>query len=273
MYHKQRWTSEKIKQRLELIAPLVYSKRKSLPSFRYLQLENALTPPPVGMGIDDSHWQELSANEYWGAWMQNFVMRTMFVVPEDWDKTRPIALYLPLGEAGDFSHPEALAYIDDEPYAACDRHHQEILLKPDWADGKSHLLTLHGWTGLGSFAKSQPFTRLYMQQCTVMQIHQPTRDFMILSRVALETANNLDDNNPVRYGLFNALNDAFIALDTRDPLDCDDFYRSVEPAIQTLKAGIEKSGAPMDAIIHATGHAHIDVAWLWNLGQTHRKAE
>ena len=29
----------------------------------------------------------------------------------------------------------------------------------------------------------------------------------------------------------------------------------------------------MDAIIHATGHAHIDVAWLWTLGQTRRKSE
>jgi hypothetical protein len=28
MYHKQRWTPEKIKFRLELIAPLVYIKRK-----------------------------------------------------------------------------------------------------------------------------------------------------------------------------------------------------------------------------------------------------
>ena len=38
MYHKQRWTPEKIKQRLELIAPLVYIKRKGLPSFRYREL-------------------------------------------------------------------------------------------------------------------------------------------------------------------------------------------------------------------------------------------
>lgn len=29
MYHKQRWTPEKIKFRLELIAPLVYNKQKN----------------------------------------------------------------------------------------------------------------------------------------------------------------------------------------------------------------------------------------------------
>ncbi|MGB8980271.1 MAG: alpha-mannosidase, partial [Anaerolineales bacterium] len=273
MYHRTRWTPEKIRQRLELIAPLIHIKRKSLPSFYYHELDDARTPAPVGRDVDASNWREIDANEYWGTWMQNFVLRTTFEVPEDWDRTQPLALYLPLGEAGDFSHPEALAYIDGEPYAACDRHHQEILLKPEWADGKSHTLALHGWTGLGGASKGEPFTKLYMRQCTVVQIHQPTRDFLALARVTLQAAQNLEENSPARFDLLTALNDAFIALDTRDPLDCDHFYQSVEAATETLKKGIEKSGPPMEVLIHATGHAHIDVAWLWTLGQTRRKSE
>ncbi|HLO15300.1 MAG TPA: glycoside hydrolase family 38 C-terminal domain-containing protein, partial [Anaerolineales bacterium] len=273
MYHRTRWTPEKIKQRLALITPLVYSRRKSLPSFRYRELDSALTPPPVGIDVDDSSWLEINAHDYWGAWMQNFVLRTTFAIPEDWSKSGPVALYLPLGEAGDFSHPEALAYIDGIPYAACDRHHQEILLKPEWLNGKEHTLALHGWTGLGGFVNGEVFTKLYLQQCTVVQLHQPTRDFIVLSRVALETAQNLDQDQPARYELFTALNEAFIALDTRDPLECEVFYESVEHATLVLRAGIEKSGAPMDVVIHATGHAHLDVAWLWTLGQTRRKAE
>ena len=273
MFHKQRWTLEKIKQRLQLIAPLVHSKRKPLPSFRYHELETARTLPPIGSEFDDSTWQEIEAYQYWGSWMQNFVLRTTFVIPEDWDKSRPISLYLPLGEAGDFSHPEALAYIDGIPYAACDRHHREISLKRECADGDSHLLALHGWTGLGGFPKHEPLTKLYMRQCSMVQVHQPTRDFIALSRMALETAQNLDADHPARSGLLTALNEAFIALDTRDPLDCDTFYESVEPATQMLRDGIGRSGAPMDVTIHATGHAHIDVAWLWTVGQTRRKSE
>ena len=273
MYHKQRWTPEKIAQRLDLIAPLVYIKRKSLPSFKYRELASPLTPPPVDSNVDDSQWTEISANEYWGSWMQDFVLRTTFTVPEYIDATQPIALYLPLGDAGDFSHPECLAYIDGEPYATCDRHHQEILLKPEWCDGKEHTLALHGWTGLGGFATGEAFTKLFMKQCAVVQIHQPTRDFIVFSRIALETTGNLDDNNPAKQHLLTALNEAFIALDTRDPIGEDKFYASVESATQVLKSGIEKAGAPLDAIIHASGHAHIDVAWLWTLGQTRRKSE
>ncbi|MBK8615836.1 MAG: alpha-mannosidase [Anaerolineales bacterium] len=273
MYHKQRWTPEKIKQRLNLILPLVYIKRKNISAFRYRELDGPLAASPAEISMDDSHWQEISANEYWGSWTQDFALRAAFEVPEDWDKSQPIALYLPLGDSGDFSHPESLAYIDGQPYATCDRHHQEILLNAEWLDGKEHFLTLRGWTGLGGFASGEAFTKLFMRQCSVVQIDQSTRDFTVLARIALETANNLDENNSARHHIFNALNDAFNVLDTRDPLWDGKFYASVDPALQTLRIGIEKAGMPLDAIIHATGHAHIDVAWLWTLGQTRRKSE
>jgi alpha-mannosidase len=161
MFHRTRWTPQKIKQRLDLIAPLVYSQKKSISPFHYLELNDALTPPPTGVEVDDSSWQEIAAGEYWGSWMQNFVLRATFALPENWDKDQPTALYLPLGEAGDFSHPEGLSYIDGVPYAACDRHHQEILLSPAWLDGKQHTLAIHGWTGLGGATKGSIHTALY----------------------------------------------------------------------------------------------------------------
>jgi len=273
MYHKQRWTPEKIKQRLELILPLVYINRKNISPFRYRDLASPVVPAPAQIDVDDSQWLEISPNEYWGSWMQDFALRAIFSVPEDWGKSQPIALYLPLGDSGDFSHPESLAYIDGQPYATADRHHQEIQLNDQWLDGREHFLTLRGWTGLGDISKGDFFTKLYMRQCSVVQIHQATRDFTVLARIALETANNLDENNSARHHIFNALNDSFNALDTRDPLWDGKFYTSVEPALQVLRKGIEKAGASLDAIVHATGHAHIDVAWLWTLGQTRRKSE
>ena len=272
MYHKQRWTSEKIKRRLDLIAPLVYIRQQPLPAFRYRALNGPLDPPLVGAEVDDSSWPEINPNEYWGFWMTDFMLRTTFSVPDDWDPAQPVALYLPLGEAGDFSHPEALAYIDGESYAACDRHHQEIRLPSDWIGGRRYLLALHGWTGLGGAATGDYFSKLYMRPCQVVQIHQPIRDFISLARVALDTAQNLDDNHPARSSLFNALNAAFIALDTRDPLG-EAFYASIGPATVALKTGLESAGPALEASIYAVGHAHIDVAWLWTVGETRRKSE
>ncbi|MBL7183447.1 MAG: alpha-mannosidase, partial [Anaerolineae bacterium] len=271
MIHKVRWTADKIAGRIGLIEPLVYRRRQPLPPFRYTTLSDPMEAPPVAPDVNDSDWPVIEPNSYWGKWMTDHALRTRFQVPADWDPQIPVALYLPLGEAGDFSHPEFLAYVDGAPYAACDRHHQEILLPAQWRDGESHLLALHGWTGLGGWRFDQPATKLFMHPCAVVQIDQPTRDFIATARVALGVAGELDENDPAKGHLLNALDEAFKVLDTRAPLG-DGFYASVPQAHAALRGGIAKASPPLDVDIVATGHAHIDVAWLWTLGQTRRKS-
>ena len=271
MNHKMRWTSPKIARRLRLIEPFVYRRSHPLPPFRFKALSGPEEQPPVAPDIDDGGWQIIPPHTYWGSWTADFVLRSTFSIPSDWPADAPVALYLPLGEAGDFSHPETLAYIDGAAYAACDRHHQEILLHEAWRDGRTHHLALHGWTGLGGWPQGQPGSKLLMQSCAVVQIDQPTRDFIATARVALGAAGLIDDNHPAKGHLTNALNDAFTLLDTREPLG-ELFYASVPAAHAALRAGIAQAGPPLDAAIVACGHAHIDIAWLWTVAQARRKA-
>ena len=273
MLHNVRWTARKIGQRIELIEPLVYRQRVDLPAFRMTVLPDptpdAIESPPIGADVDDSGWETLAFNSYWGPMRTNFVLRTQFQVPADWPRSSAVGLYLPLGEPHSFSHPEALAFIDGTAFAACDRHHQEIVLRDNWRDGQPHLLALHGWTG-----NSNPegeHGRLLLRQCQVVLIDQPTRDFIAAARVALGVAKMLDEHEPAKDRLLTALNDAFNLLDVREPFG-DDFYASVAPASEALRQGIEQAGPALDVWITATGHAHIDVAWLWTLGQTRRKS-
>ena len=266
--HDVRFTAQKIARRLVLIAPLVYRHGTPLPDFKYLRLDGPEDAPPVGPEVDTDAWETVAAEAMWGAWRTDFVLRTTFTIPADWPSDVPVALYLPLGELGDFSHPEALAYVDGEAYAACDRHHQEILLAERWRDGQPHQLALHGWSG----GQRENSPRPWMRTCQVVAIDQPTRDFLVLARVALEAADVLDsDAGPTRDRLLNALDAAFKVLDTRDPLG-EAFYASLPEALRVLKEGIAQAGPPLDVDVTAAGHAHIDVAWLWTLGQTRRKA-
>ena len=271
MIHKIRWTAAKIAQRIRLIEPLVYRKRCALPPFRYTVLPGPMAAPPVSASVDDDDWPVIEPNAYWGQWMTDFALRAHFRVPADWDPDVPVALHLPLGESGDFSHPEFLAYVDGVPYAACDRHHQEILLPRQWRDGERRLLALHGWTGLGGIERGEPGAKLFMHPCAVVQNDQPTRDFIATARVALGVVKELDENDPAKGHLLNGLDEAFKVLDTRHPLG-DGFYASVAPAHAALREGVARAGPPLDVSIVATGHAHIDVAWLWTLGQTRRKS-
>src|SRR5450631_1915311 len=128
MLHSIRWTIPKIEQRLKLIEPLIYRQRQGLPSFRYRTLSGPTEPPPIGTEVADNDWFVLEPLSYWGPSYTDFVLRSRFTIPTDWSRTLPLALYLPLGEPDDFSHPEALIYVDGSAYATCDRNHQEVLL-------------------------------------------------------------------------------------------------------------------------------------------------
>lgn len=280
MLHDIRWTSEKIAQRLRLVESLVYRGEEPLRPFDLLGLEG----PHVGFSPDPevggAGWVPVAPNSYWLGPNRDFVLRTQFRVPADWIEEQNTALYLPIGEAGDFSHPEALVYIDGVPTASCDRHHQEILVPLQYCDAQPHTLHLHGWTGGTHLLRwggestdrvRRSAERFLMGECAVVQIDQPTRDFVAVARVALGTANQLPANDPARANLFNALNDAFNVLDTREPLG-QRFYSSVPEAHDTLLKGIDAAGNPLGVDVTAVGHAHIDVAWLWTLGQTRRKA-
>jgi alpha-mannosidase len=272
MYHKIRWTAEKIGRRIELIEKLVYRRKSDLPPFHiHIVPDSEPDTPLVNSEVDDSAWPIVEPYRYWGNWRSNFTLRTTFQCPADWSSDVPIALYLPLGESGDFSHPEALVYIDGVPYAGCDRHHQEILLSEQYLDDKPHLLALHGWTGNGKEHSSLPGTKLFLRSCQIVHIDQPTRDFLTTARVALGVATTIDENFPAKGHLLNTLDEAFKLLDIREPFD-EDFYDSVPVAHEALKAGIDKAGSALDVRVIATGHAHLDVAWLWPLAQTRRKA-
>jgi len=169
--HRIRLTEDKIAQRLKLVETLVYRRRQSLSHFRFHPGDDPLVVPDV----DDSDWPVIEPGACWGELNQDFTLRTTFFVPNNW--LAPVALFLPIGTARQFVHPEALAYVDGCAYQGVNAYRQEILLPPHWHDGTTHVLALHGWIGI----KNEP---VLMGQPEIVQVHQPTRDFVAAARVA-----------------------------------------------------------------------------------------
>jgi len=258
LLHRIRLTEPKIARRLELIETLVYRRRQPLPPFRLHVGDESLVAPDV----NDDDWPVIEPGTCWGKLRQDFTLRTTFAVPDDWQA--PVALYLPIGNAQRFVLPEALAYIDGVAYQGVNARHQEILLPLRWRDGSTHVLALYGWFGIGN----EP---VLMGCPAVVQIHQPTRDFVAALRVALGVLGELDEGDPIRVRLLNALDEAFRRIDLREPFG-DDFYNSVVVAQRILDEGLTEAGPSLGVDIIAVGHAHLDVAWLWPVSQTRRKA-
>ncbi|MEO0387584.1 MAG: glycoside hydrolase family 38 C-terminal domain-containing protein [Pseudomonadota bacterium] len=268
MTHENRFTAEKIAQRLKLIQPFVFRNRQALAPFSLLPLANARVPPPLD--ADQDGWARIPHNSYWGRQDLNFIMRSHFTVPRDWRGN--LALHLPLGEAGDiFTHPEALVYIDGRPIASADRYHHTVPLPEQLHDGQRHQIALHGWTGLAAWPPNPDSTeQLYMETCRLVTRDRPTQFFLWLANAALGTARELLDRRSERHNILTALDAAFLALDTRDPIG-DAFYDSVPPALALLRRELARAGTPQDVMLHAIGHAHMDVAYLWPVAQVRHK--
>ena len=266
-----RWpfTSEKIASRLALIAPHVFRRKVPLPAFRFLPLPAASVDAPIC--ADPTGWEEIPHYTYWGGADLNFVMKSQFTVPAGWD-AQNLALYMPLGVMGDiFNHPEALIHIDKEPIGSADRYHHTIPLDPSVADGRSHVISLQGWTGLAGWPPDpNSKTKLFMGEPVLVELNNELRAFHAHAATVLDAASHLDPEGETHHGLIRALDLAFKALDTRAPLE-NGLHETVAQAQQVLEDEVSAAGPPRDVTLHGIGHAHMDIAYLWPIDQIRLK--
>lgn len=269
MSHRLRLTAEKIAQRLRLVAAKAARDRAPIDPFVLERLPDAHAKPDLTLHACNAEGERLAWNSYWGEQNLHFVLRSRFTVPRRW---RNPALHLPLGVAGDiFTHPEALLYVDGQLLASADRYHHTIELPQDLADGEPHDLLLHGWTGLTGWPPDPADrTRLMLRECAAIDIDRELQDFLAMAETALDLSRALEDTRPEKHAVLSALDAAFLALDTRDPME-DAFRASVAPATAALLEGLETAGAPLDITLHGIGHAHMDVAYLWPIAQIRQK--
>lgn len=270
MIHDKMLTIEKITRRIQTIEPLVYSSRLTIEDYKYFEHKTTQDDPLIGTKVNDKNWKPLKSGKTWGDWKAIFTMRSSFVVPKGFSDKGPVALYLPLGNANNFCHPEALVHIDAKPIAARDCFHDEVILPAEYCDGKKHTLALYGWTGGANYRPTADNFNAVMSPSEIVIIDQPTRNFIITARVALGAAKVLNENCPARGIIIEALDDAFKLIDLREPFG-EDFYKSIPKAHKLLKKAIEKAGPALEVEIIAVGHSHIDVVWLWTLAQTRLK--
>ena len=264
MNHGLRFTAEKIAKRLDLIKPNTRIARHPIPEFRLELLPDASAEPGSGKRKGKVAW-----DSYWAGQDTHFVLRSRFEVPRTYQ--RP-ALFLPLGVAGDiFSHPEALLHIDGRPVASADRYHQTVPIDPGLQDDRSHEVMLHGWTGLTGWPPDRTDTsRIQIRRCYVVDVDEALQDFVALAEVALDLARHEGTNARLRTRLLQALDDAFLVLDTRAPLR-EAFRASIPAAHAALRAGLDEAGPSLPETLHAIGHAHMDIAYLWPIAQIRRK--
>jgi alpha-mannosidase len=258
--HKNRFTIEKLERLLQDVGARIYRER------RPVAVRISADDLPDGTAVDATGWAPVEVGQMWGGWDQWRWFRAELQVPPEWAGER-VAAQIALSHPMIPIHSEALAYLDGVAVQGIDRNHRELLLA-DLARGDERFnLALHAWCTMNRWKTTLPFEQIF-SGIELVTVEMPTRRLFHTAEAALDSARNLDANDFARGAILNALDDAFQLLDFR--LN-GDFYASVPAALAAIEAGLA-AHAPMPVQIVATGHAHIDVAWLWTLKRVREKA-
>ena len=266
MDHEFRFTAEKIGSRIRLVRASRFIERRELEPFRLQELtgcgDTGFHPDRIGS------LPKLVPGTYWGGIDFRFRLIGQFEIPPDWQNP---GLLLPLGEIGDiFNHPEALVLIDGKPAGSADRHHHLLSLSNP-GEGP-HRLVLEGWTGWSSYPPEYDSKeRIRMNRCFAVETNPILDEFLARAECALESAQLLEPGTSQRNAILDALDSAFLVLDTRHPLGAA-MHDSAAAALPELIKRLESAGPPLDPELLGIGHAHMDVGYLWTLSETRRKS-
>lgn len=229
---------------------------------------------------DDLAWSPVSVGDGWGGKQQWSSFRARVTVPDAWT-TGAVELRVdsdirysePTGGDNTPAGPEGQAFVDGVRVGALDRQHRRI--RYPFRPGEPYDVRAIMFAGRCA-------CRHVLTTFGLALIDLPTERLYWDLRIALDIAEQLPETAVAHWRLLDVLEEACRAVDvtefvespgavSRDPQH-EGFYASV-PAAQSLwQETVSRLSAAEDVPeIVSVGHAHIDLAWLWPLKQTHHK--
>lgn len=167
----------------------------------------------------------------------------------------------------DCDNPQMLVYVDGQARQALDWNHRFVDLS-----GGAHQIFIYAYTGMWVNEVWADKTRSFLLRMRLTQIDKDAQGLYYDIKVPFESALAQPEDSFDRERILTALNKALNLLDVRE--ECANFSASVK-AVRAYMAeefyGKLCQKSEIRAIL--TGHAHIDIAWLWPARQSREKAE
>jgi alpha-mannosidase len=240
----------------------------------------AATGPMAIPSLTDTQWQPLEVGVIWGlkhgtSWLMTplqapeSMQRLPLVLQLHWDTPENDALFLLL---------EATVFLDGRAIGAFDWRHPVLLLPEEAGNGQPHTLMLQVYTSV-----PLPFGGLTLRPRCIVSWH-----LYHLMQTLLETALTLNEGDLARHALLAHLNTAYNMLDLREGWQGKRFADSAQAAYDYLikeypainraptinrdaTGGGRFTADPGRPRITVSGHAHLDVAWMWPYWRTRQK--
>jgi alpha-mannosidase len=251
--------------------------------------ESVMSPPPAA---DAPGWAPVRAGDRWGIpagadpaaefntliWGfagdggTNHWLRASLSVPAAW--RGQLVLLTMDWESKRGSSVEAIAYLDGAVLAGLDEFHHSLVLPAAAHEGAHELLI----RCLVPIPQRFGGLSLQLRDETIYRLGHTMR-------AQLGAAGSFQESDLARHALIERLNTAYNTLDLREGWASQRFADSARSALEGLHSNrsesskVEKLEGSSDftegkgnlPTIVATGHAHLDVGWLWPVWRTRQK--
>ncbi|MDR1107921.1 MAG: glycosyl hydrolase-related protein [Spirochaetaceae bacterium] len=255
----------RISQYLQFLKPRRYREIEAL-RFEAFETDKTFRQPPEG-----AEWKKISVPYAYGkAWHCSW-FRASFRCPEG---ASP-GLFLRV-----LPNADSLVFIDGKPRGAFNPFHKKIKAP---AGGGEHTLYLEAYAG-HPYPGCHPFEGERIMLTLGRQIPGYPNTFeggALVERVEavyslyydvkclFELAAALDADSLRKARILKGLYDALGGI----PFAAEGaaLEKAAEQAARAIRPLLEAKNGPTVPEIHLVGHAHIDHAWLWHIGETERK--
>ncbi|MCL2092814.1 MAG: glycosyl hydrolase-related protein [Treponema sp.] len=234
--------------------------------FESFDTEDTHRSPP-----HDAPWKAITCPHQYGKPWHCHWFRSSFRAPTN----SSYPLYLRI-----IPNSDSLVFLDQKPLGALNPHHKKLKIE---ADGKEHTLHIEAYGGhyfpgchpleenrvmltLGRSIKDYPNV---FEGGTLAERIEPVYGLYYDALTLFETAGTLDKDSLRRVqiiqGLYEALMDIY--FDSAGQT-LEEEAAAARTKLLPLMQAVNGSTVPA---INLIGHAHIDHAWLWHIGETERK--
>jgi alpha-mannosidase len=266
---------EKLDQLTRILHSVIYRETISLHAWRIIDglTEDIARPEP-----DDIRWRDLSVGEWWGASMSWAWLAADLLIPPAFEG-KPVALHIEFDALADdagttiYSAPEALVTVHgaDTTPQAVNESHRDVLLAEQAESGLVRI-ELSCFTG----ASLPGGLRVRFRAVELVWIDRDVEALYWDARVLLDAIDLMPLNTPERADYLAVLDIAIRQLNWLDARNafCRDDIRAARVMLQEHVYSQPTPPPSMEIrpVVHAAGHAHIDLAWLWPLRVTRGKA-
>ncbi|MDR0731866.1 MAG: glycosyl hydrolase-related protein, partial [Treponema sp.] len=263
----------RVSQYLGFLKSLRYREIAAL-DFEALATEETFRSPAA---LPAEPWEKVSNPWGYGRPWTCYWFRSSFTIPRRGGADYPLYLRI-------LPNADSLLFLDGKPAGAFNPVHKKVKIPQGMTDGGTHTLHLeaysgHPYPGCHPFEGKKVLLTLQHQidgyPCVfqggaLLERVEPVYSLYYDTACLFDLAKILPANSLRKARILKGLYDALTGIhyDSSGKTLEDEAARAARRIAPLLEA-VNGSTTPR---IHLIGHAHIDHAWLWHIGETERKA-